>query len=79
MVVVAPGYLNEKSLPYASDIFYHNKLLYFLPTGFHPIELNSVGLFPDFCKSHEVAMPQILAWVYPVGQDEEWGAARNTG
>src|SRR5271157_4229436 len=60
MIVVAPGYLNEKSLPYASVIFYHNQLLYFLPTGFHPIELKNVGLFPEFCRSHGIAMPQLL-------------------
>jgi hypothetical protein len=60
MLVVAPGYLNEHCLPYASDIFYHKRLLYFLPTGFHPLELHSISLFPQYCYGHSVAVPKLI-------------------
>ena len=60
MLLVAPGYLNERSLPYVSDVFYHDRVLYFLPTGFHPLELNSVALFPDYCYGHSIPMPQLI-------------------
>jgi hypothetical protein len=60
MLVVAPGYLNEHCLPYASDIFYHKRLLYFLPTGFHPLELHSIALFPQYCHEHSVVMPKLI-------------------
>jgi len=60
MIVVGPGYLNERSLPYASDVFYHGRLLYFLPTGFHPLELHSVAQFPEYCAIHSVPMPSVI-------------------
>ena len=60
MLVVAPGYLNERCLPYASDIFYHKRLLYFLPTGFHPLELHSISVFPQYCYGRSVTMPTLI-------------------
>jgi hypothetical protein len=60
MVVVGPGYLNHNCLPYASDIFYHKNLIYLLPTGFHPIEMNSVIEFPSYCYDHSIAFPKII-------------------
>jgi len=60
MSVVGPGYLSHNCLPYASDIFYHGNLIYLLPTGFHPIELNSVIEFPTYCYDHSIAFPEII-------------------
>jgi hypothetical protein len=60
MLIVAPGYLSDRTLPFVSDIFFHEKLLYFLPTGFHPLELHAVGGFPHYCHEHSVALPAIL-------------------
>lgn len=60
MVIVGPGYLNHKSLPYASDIFYHKRLIYFLPTGFLPVELRSVLEFPGYCHNNSIALPGII-------------------
>jgi len=60
MVIVGPGYLNQKCLPYASDVFYHDRLIYFLPTGFHPLELHSVLEFPRYCYDNSIALPGII-------------------
>lgn len=60
MLIICPGYLNDISLPLASDILYHKKLLYFLPTGFHPIELHSVAGFPSYCLQNSIALPSII-------------------
>lgn len=60
MAIVIPEYLSKKSLPLASDIFFHQNIIYFLPTGFHPIEINNVLDFPDYCKKKEVALPYII-------------------
>jgi hypothetical protein len=60
MAIVGPGYLNLNYLPNASDIFYHEKLIYFLPTGFHPIELNSIIEFPSYCFDKSIALPSII-------------------
>jgi len=60
VIVVGPGYLSPNCLPYASDIFYHKKLTYLLPTGFHPVELKAVIEFPRYCFDHSIAFPEIL-------------------
>lgn len=60
MIVVGPGYLSPKNLPYASDIFYHRNLVYLLPIGFHPIELRSVSEFPRYCYDRSIALPEII-------------------
>jgi hypothetical protein len=64
MALIGPGYLSQKSLPYASDVFYHQKLTYFSPTGFHPTETNSVIEFPGYCHQHSIALPEII-WEMP--------------
>ncbi|AMU86005.1 hypothetical protein [Dehalococcoides mccartyi] len=58
--VVCPTYLNRENLPYAADIFYHGKITYFLPTGFHPLELQSVFEFPSYCRARSIAFPSII-------------------
>ena len=58
--VVGPTYLNKKNLPFAADIFYHGKIVYFLPTGFHPIELKSVFEFPNYCRERSIALPGVI-------------------
>lgn len=60
MAIVIPEYLSKRSFPLASDIFFHQKVTYFLPTGFHPTEINSVLDFPDYCKKNEVALPYAI-------------------
>lgn len=60
MVIVAPGYISKACLPYASDIFYHGELLYFLPTGFHDVEIQSVLGFPEYCMRNAIALPSII-------------------
>jgi hypothetical protein len=60
MAIVIPEYLSKRSLPLASDIFFHQNIIYFLPTGFHPTEINSVLDFPDYCKKNEVALPYTI-------------------
>ena len=58
--VIAPGYICPSYLPYASDIFYHNKISYFLPTGFLPTELDAVYVFPEYCSKHNLKLPEIV-------------------
>jgi hypothetical protein len=58
--LVIPGYLSRQSLPYASDIFYHQRIVYCLPTGFHPIEIQSVAKFPEYCRGINARLPRIL-------------------
>lgn len=60
MILVGPNYLNSKILPFASDIFYHKKIGYLLPTGFHPTEINSVLEFPNYCKLNSIALPSLV-------------------
>lgn len=59
MIIVSPGYIGQTYLPYASDIFFHGQLLYFIPTGFTPIELSSVVDFPTYCYENKVSLPGI--------------------
>lgn len=47
-------------MPYASDIFYHGHLTYFLPTGFMPQEMKTVFEFPQYCRSRAIALPNII-------------------
>jgi hypothetical protein len=54
---VGPDYLCKRNLPYAADVFYHGKIIYFLPTGFHPLETESVASFPEYCISNSIALP----------------------
>src|SRR2546429_9560391 len=61
MPLVAPAYLSERSLPYASDVLYHYRITYLLPTGFHPLEIHSVADFPAYCQRQAVALPM---WVW---------------
>lgn len=61
MPIVAPTYISDRTLPYASDIFYHDRLTYFLPTGFHPIEAHSIAGFPMYCGGASIALPK---WVW---------------
>ena len=58
--IVIPSYLNKYCLPYASDIFYHGHLTYFLPTGFMPQEMKTVFEFPQYCRSRAIALPNII-------------------
>lgn len=58
--VVGPTYLNKNCLPFAADVFYHGKTTYFLPTGFHPLELQSVIEFPGYCKTRLIALPRVI-------------------
>ena len=60
MVIAAPGYLNEMTLPYASGIFYHGRILYFMPTGFHPMETQAVAMFPFFCSGNSKPLPELV-------------------
>ena len=60
MIFVGPEYLNDETLPYISDLLYHERLLYSLPVGFHPIEINSVIEFPSYCSNHSIALPKII-------------------
>jgi hypothetical protein len=61
MPIVAPTYISDRTLPYASDIFYHDRLTYFLPTGLHPIEAHSIAGFPGYCSGASIALPK---WVW---------------
>lgn len=61
MPIVAPTYISDRTLPYASDIFYHGRLTYFLPTGFHPIEAHSIAGFPGYCGGASIALPK---WIW---------------
>lgn len=58
--IVVPSYLNRNSLPYASDIFYHGKITYFMPTGFVPQEIKTVFEFPEYCRNRSIALPNII-------------------
>jgi len=60
MIFVGPGYINENCLPLASDIFYHGQIVYFLPTGFHPIEIHSIVEFPGHCARESIPFPAIF-------------------
>ena len=60
LVIVAPSYLSLETLPYASDIFYHGRIVYFGPTGIHPDEWDAVARFPAYCESERIALPQIV-------------------
>jgi hypothetical protein len=59
MIYVAPYYLSLKTLPYAADVFLHKNLTYFLPTGFTPIEAQSILDFPEYCRDNKIALPSI--------------------
>ena len=61
MPIVAPGYLSSHALPYVADIFFHERITYFLPTGFTPQEVQSVADFPVHCKAENIALP---SWVW---------------
>lgn len=60
MAIVIPEYLSKKTIPLASDIFYHKNITFFLPTGFHPIEINNVLDFPLYCKENDIALPHTI-------------------
>jgi hypothetical protein len=60
MIVAGPGYISHKQLPLVSDIFYHGKLTYLLPTGTNPDEWKTVIGFPDYCYQNSIAFPQII-------------------
>lgn len=60
--IVCPDYLCHNTLPYASDIFYHRKIVYTLPTGFHSEETNAVINFPEYCKKNSIFLNDIV-WV----------------
>ena len=59
MIIAGPGYVGQTYLPYASDIFFHGQLRYFIPTGFTPIELNSILDFPTYCYENKTPLPAI--------------------
>lgn len=63
MKLVAPDYLSYSTLPFASDIFYHGKITYSLPTGFTPKELNAINEFPGYCLQKQIPQPMII-WDY---------------
>jgi hypothetical protein len=58
--VVAPSYLSPRCLPYVSDIFYHDRIIYFGPTGIHPLEWHAVAGFPEYCRKQQIALPQLI-------------------
>ena len=58
--ILAPSYLSLTTLPLASDIFYHSRIIYTLPTGFVPLEVHAVAGFPEYCKSRQIALPKII-------------------
>lgn len=62
--IECPGYLSYRTLPYVSEIFYHNQITYALPTGITPIEWENVLKFPEYCKKHSIALPQLF-WEMP--------------
>ncbi len=59
MICIAPGYISPAYMPYAADIFFHDQLLYFIPTGFTPLETHAVLDFPTYCYNKRIALPEI--------------------
>jgi len=59
MIYVAPVYISKRHLPYASDVFFHQQLVYFAPTGIFPFENQSVLDFPQYCYERKIALPGI--------------------
>jgi hypothetical protein len=59
LIFVGPCYISKRYLPYASDVFFHNQLVYSIPTGFHPIEAQSIIDFPEYCHKKNIALPAI--------------------
>ena len=55
-VLVVPEYASPDVLPYASDILYHGRLVYTMPTGIAPEQADAVASFPEYCKQHDLAM-----------------------
>ena len=47
------------ALPYASDVLYHDRIIYFAPTGIDPEEWSAVAGFPAYCIQHRVNLPRI--------------------
>jgi hypothetical protein len=60
MIFFGPEYISDKYLPRATDLFYHNTITIFAPTGFHPIEMTSVFSYPNTCIERNIALPQII-------------------
>jgi hypothetical protein len=60
MITACPGYISNKNLPLASDIFYHRKIRYLAPTGFTPVEINNVFDFPAYCDKKNIRLPGII-------------------
>lgn len=58
--VVTPNYLCFETLPYAADIFYHGKLVYYMPVGISPDEWDNVIRFPQYCVENDIALPQTI-------------------
>lgn len=56
---IVPSYIAPNTLPYAADILYHKRLIYSMPTGFHPIELSNVYFFPEYCRKEGIALPKM--------------------
>ena len=59
-VLVAPEYLSRRCLPSPADVFYHRRLVYFLPTGFLPQEISAVCEFPARCRRQAIAFPPFV-------------------
>lgn len=60
MIIHVPTYLNRRTLPLVSDLLYHSKVFYFLPTGTHPLEFRNVLRFPRYCTSKSIELPALV-------------------
>lgn len=60
MKVIVPEYLNNRTLPYVSDVFYFDEINYIKPTGFIPKEYKLVFEFPFYCKEKNIELPQFV-------------------
>jgi hypothetical protein len=58
--IVAPDYVSDLCLPYASDVFYHQRVIYSLPVGFTPLEFWAVAGFPSYCRGESVELPELI-------------------
>jgi hypothetical protein len=58
--LVIPGYLDEQVIPEVADVLYFEQLLFWLPTGFTPVEFDSVRNFPKFCARENIDLPDIV-------------------
>src|SRR5688572_6533100 len=60
MLIVAPTYISSKTLVSTADVLYHGNVTYFMPTGFHPTEIESVATFPSFCHRTSIKLPRLI-------------------